>query len=118
MGRRDAVREALTEALSACELSREQIASELSRLTGEAISLNHINNWASPAKEGWRFPLEYAAAFVVVTGDRGIVDAVLDGTGLAAMGKEEQTYVEYGRIMVEDRKRQKKKKALMQKLGV
>jgi hypothetical protein len=34
------------------------------------------------------------------------------------MGAEEQTYVEYGRIMVEDRKRQKKKKALMQKLGV
>ncbi len=118
MGRKYAVREALTEALGACDLSREQVASELSRLTGEAISINHINNWTSPAKEGWRFPLEYVAAFAVVTQNQGIIDAALEGTGLAVIGEEEQAYVEFGRIMIEDKKRMKKKKALMQKLGV
>jgi len=118
LARKEAIREALTEALEACPLSREQVASEMSRLTGESISINHVNNWTSEAKRDWRFPLEYVAAMVVVTGDYGVVDAVLEGTGLAIIGEDEQTYIEFGKIVAEDRQRQKRKKALMEKLGV
>lgn len=118
MGRKDAVREALTEALESCPLTREQIASEMSRLTGESITINHINNWTSGAKRDWRFPLEYASALVVITGDAGIIAAVLDGTGMAMLDEGDQMYVEYGRLVVEEKQRQKKKRALMQQLGV
>jgi len=117
LARKDAVREALTEALDACPLSREQVASELSRLTGESISINHINNWTSEAKRDWRFPMGYTTAMVTVTGDYGFVDAVLGGTGLAVVGEDEQAYIEFGRIVVEDKQRQKRKRVLMEKLG-
>lgn len=118
LSRKDAVREALTHAMDSCRLSREQIASEMSRLTGESITINHINNWTSGAKRDWRFPLEYVSALVVITGDAGIVSAVLEGTGLSVLDKDDQMYVEYGRLVVEEKQRQKKKRALMQKLGV
>lgn len=118
LGRKEAVREALTQALDSCPLSREQIASEMSRLTGESLSINHLNNWTSGAKRDWRFPLEYASALLVITGDAGIVDAILEGTGMAVLDKDDQMYVEYGRLVVEEKQRQKKKRALMEKLGV
>jgi hypothetical protein len=90
----------------------------MSRLTGESITINHINNWTSGAKRDWRFPLEYASALVVITGDAGIIAAVLDGTGMAMLDEGDQMYVEYGRLVVEEKQRQKKKRALMQQLGV
>ena len=80
--RKNAVREALTHALSACDLSREDVAAELTRVTGEAISVNHLHNWCSDAKKEWRFPLELATAFCQITGDFGLIAAVLDGTGM------------------------------------
>ncbi len=91
--RKEAVREALIAALESCPLSREQIADEMSRLTGEAISINHINNWTATAKKDWRFPLEYASALMVITKDFGIIDAVIGGTRLSVMTEEEAAYV-------------------------
>jgi len=81
LGRHDAIREALTSALAACPLSREEFASEMSRLLGESISVNHLNNWASTAKKDWRFPLEYAAAFCLISQDFGLIEAALEETG-------------------------------------
>ncbi len=118
LAKKEGVREALTEALDACPLGREQVALEMSRLTGENISINHVNNWASGAKRDWRFPLEYVAALVVITGDAGVIAAVLEGTGFSLLSENDRMYVEYGRLMVEEKKRQKKKRALMERLGV
>jgi hypothetical protein len=111
------VREALTEALAACQLTREAVAQEMTRLTGESVSVNHINNWCSDAKREWRFPLELAAAFCLITGDFGLISAVLDGTGHGLADEGTMVLAEYGQILGEERKRASKKRELLERLG-
>jgi hypothetical protein len=116
--RHDHVSEALKDALKNCGLAREVVAEELSRLTGDQISVNHLNNWTAESKNGWRLPLEYAAAISVITGDIGIVKAALEGSGVKVLDEEEAAIYELGRITAEDMKRKKKKKEVMEKLGI
>lgn len=116
--RKDAVREALTEALAACQLSREAVAVEMSRLTGEAVSVNHLNNWCSEAKREWRFPLELATAFCLITCDFGLISAILDGTGRDLANEESKVLEEYGRVLVQKRKAAIQERKLLEKLGV
>lgn len=116
---KEAVREALNIALKHCELSREEVAEEMSRITGDRITVNHLNNWTADCKKSeWRFPLEYAAALMVVTGDYGILQAALKGTGLRIINQEEAKLLEYGRILVEEKQKKKKKQAILAELGV
>lgn len=116
LGRKDAVREALTLALGHCSLSREDIAAELSRLTGEAVSVNHLHNWCSEAKREWRFPLEMATALCRITGDFGIIQAVLEGTGHWLANEAERTAAEFGRLVAEEKQRAAKKRKLLEAL--
>lgn len=114
---KDAVREALSVALKHCPLSREEVADEISRLTGDSISVHHINNWVAECKKSeWKFPLEYAAAFSVVTGDYGVFEAAAAGTGLRVIGEEDVKLLEFGRIMIEEKRNRKKKQAIMAEL--
>lgn len=117
LGRKNAVREALTMALSNSAMSREEIAAELSRLTGEAVSVNHINNWCSEAKREWRFPLEMATALCMITGDFGIMEAVLEGTGHWLANERTMAAAEYGQLVAEEKKRAAKKRKLLEVLG-
>lgn len=114
--RHEHVSEALKDALKNCGLSREIVAEEMSRLTGDQISVNHLNNWTSESKNGWRMPLEYAAALTAVTGDVGVVKAALEGTGLHVLDNEEAAIYELGRITAEDMERKKRKKEVLERL--
>lgn len=115
--RKEAIREALTHALATCGLSREYVAEEMTRLTGEAISKNHVDNWCSAAKKEWRFPMELAAAFCLITEDFGLFAACLDGTGQGLADERTMVAAEYGKILVEERKRASKKRELLERLG-
>jgi hypothetical protein len=101
--RKEAVREALTLALAACPLSREDVAQELTRLTGEAVSVNHLHNWCSEAKREWRFPLELTTAFCMITGDFGLVSAILDGTGFALADEKTRKAARLGVLVAKKR---------------
>jgi len=118
LARKDAIREALTSGLSSCGLSREDVAAELSRLTGEHISRAHLDNWCSEGKRDWRFPLEYVTAFCVVTGDYGLVAAVLDGTGQWLADEETRAFAELGQTIVEERKIAAKLRGMKGNFGI
>ena len=115
--RKNAVREALTQALLVCDLSREDVAAELTRVTGEAISVNHLHNWCSDAKKEWRFPLELVTAFCQITGDYGLIAAVLDGTGMGLADERTLKAAEYGKLLAEEKKRAAKKRELLEALA-
>lgn len=117
LGRHDAIREALTSALSRCSLSREAFAAEMSRLTGESISTNHLNNWAATAKKDYRFPMEYAAAFCLIAQDFGLFEAALEATGRELADEESKVLAEYGRVLVQKRKAASKERELLERLG-
>lgn len=110
--RKDAVREALTHALSSCELSREEVASEMTRLTSEAVSVNHIHNWCSGAKREWRFPLEMAAAFCRITGDYGLIEVILEGTNLTLADEKTRKAARLGVLAVQKKKHAQEEREL------
>ncbi len=114
----EAVTEALKTALSHCGLGRDTVAEELSRLTGDKISVNHINNWCADSKNGWRLPLEYAAALSVITQDMGIIAAALKGTGMTVLDKEGKDYYELGKITAESRVKNRKRNQIYGRLGI
>lgn len=114
---KDSIREALQVSLRNCELSREEISDEMTRLTGDRISVHHINNWVADCKKcEWRFPLEYAAAVVIITKNYSVVQAALLGTGLTVADEEGIKLMEFGRIMIEEKRNRKKKQALLSDL--
>jgi hypothetical protein len=116
--RKEAVQEALKRTLRNCQLSREEIADEMSRLVSEKITVTHIANWTAESKNGWRMPLEYAAAFYVVTGDPGVVKAALAGSGIGVLDDKDFALYELGKIVAEERSRGKKKRQVMERLGI
>lgn len=113
---KEAVKEALRQALARCGLSREVVADELTRLTGEDISLHTINNWVAPGKDDRCVPLEYAGALAVITGDSGFVQVAVEAAGILVLNAEQAPYYELGRITAEDRARAQKRRAIMERL--
>ena len=116
--RHEAVCEALKSALSSCGLGRDTVAEELSRLTGEKISVNHLNNWTAESKNGWRLPLEYVAALTIITRDKGILRAALSNSGFMVLDKEQVDCYELGKITAENRVKTKRVKNIYGRLGI
>lgn len=116
--RKEAVQEALKHTLRNCQLSREEIADEMTRLMSEKVSVNHIANWTAESKNGWRMPMEYAAAFYVVTGDPGVIKAALTGSGIGVLDDKDFALYELGKIVADERQRSKRKRQVMETLGI
>lgn len=101
--RTEAVQEAYRATISDCQLSRPQIAEEMSRILTEDITLSHINNWAAASKKSWRIPLEYAAAFCAVTNDYRVIKAAFAGSGINILDDSEMVFYEIGKAEEEKR---------------
>jgi hypothetical protein len=112
----ESVKEALRQALRSCGLSRETVADELTRLTGENVSIHQINNWAAPGKDDRSIPLEQLAALTSVTGDAGLAKAALECAGWSVLGPEQRPYYELGRMTAEDRARTRKKREILERI--
>lgn len=97
---KESVREALSLALDACELEREEVAEELSRLVGEDVSVHTLHSYTAHSKGNRRLPLEYAAALAVVLGDASIITAALAGSGYTVIDQEGLDVLEYGRLQL------------------
>ncbi len=116
--RHEAICEALKDALTNCGLGRDTVADELSRLTGDKISVNHLNNWTAESKNGWRLPLEYASALSIITNNHSIIKAALEGSGLTVIDQTEIDYYELGKITAESRVKTRKKNKIFGRLGI
>lgn len=115
---KEAVNEALKAALAGCQMSREEIAGELSRLVGEEMSVHTLNNWCAEGANNRRFPLECAAALSIITGNREVLDAALKTAGFRVLDAEESAYYELGIIEAEELVRRKHKKEVMERIGL
>jgi hypothetical protein len=80
-----AVREAINDAISGCSKKRYQIAAEMSELLDLEITKTMLDAWTASSKDGYRFPLEYAAAFCKVTGCNRILEIVCRPVGIYAL---------------------------------
>ncbi|MEM5789378.1 MAG: hypothetical protein AAGU11_18865 [Syntrophobacteraceae bacterium] len=115
---KESVNEALRVALNNCGIDREKVARELSRLTGEEISIHTLNNWCAEGANNRRFPLECAAALSVITNDKGILDAALKIAGFRVLDRGQAAYYELGVLVAEERSRRKRKKEVIDRIGL
>lgn len=111
---KDAIREELKRALAALErrnVSREMVAAEISRLTGEDISVHTLNNWCAEGKTNRRFPLECAKALALIAQDDGIFKAAMEPE-LAPMDAARKAACEYGLMVLKEKHRSRRKRDL------
>jgi len=108
----DAVKEAIRTALKQSGLSRDVVAEEVSRLTGDKIGTNQIDNWAAQEKKDRRIPLEYAAALSVVLDDASIAQTALEPAGMLALPKQEVPFYHLGKIDDQKKELRKEEKRL------
>lgn len=115
--RLEAVHEAVDAAIKASGLTRAYIAQELSRLTGGSVSENHINNWTAESKMGERhIPLAYAAALTEILGDARILAAACPA-GYTVLPPDQTAIYELGKVVVEERKRSRRKRELWERIN-
>jgi len=112
----EAVKEALRQALRDCGLSRDTVADELSRLTGETVSVHTVNNWAAPGKGDRCIPLEQLAALTIVTGSLALAQSALEAAGLLALGPDQVPFYELGKLTAEERDRARRRKEIFERI--
>ncbi len=115
--RQEAVHEAFCAALAASGLTPEYVASELSRLTGNQVSVHHINNWTAESKIGERhIPVDYLPALTAILRDARIIQAVMP-PGWTALSPEDAAVFELGKVVVEERRRGRVKRELWERIN-
>lgn len=95
----DAIRDARDKGLS-----RERIADGMTRVIGEPVTVDQLNTWTATSKRGWRFPLEYLAAFAAVTGDTSLLGRVCERLGGMYLPAREAIVAKIGMAEMERRR--------------
>ncbi len=102
------LREQISKTIKKTPLSRDQIVSKISELTGKNISVHQLNAWTAESKPGHYFPAEFIPAFIIATADDGLLDLICSELG-GNFIKIEQLTEEYGRVESEIRKLEARK---------
>ena len=92
------IRRLLSDELKKTPLSREEVASRMSELTGENITKHMLDAWTAESREGWRFPLEYLPAFEVAVETTGLVAWIASVRGGKILIGKEAIDAEIGKL--------------------
>ncbi|MEX0366691.1 MAG: hypothetical protein AB3N22_11520 [Ruegeria sp.] len=94
---------AVSRALKASDLSREQIAGAMSDYLGEEISKNMLDAYASEARESHRITLERFVALIHVTEQHGLLGFVAEHFGLIVVPERYSDLIELHFIEEQER---------------
>lgn len=108
------LRLALKAAIKQCQLSRPQIAGEMSHLLGHGVTRATIDSWTAESKEGNRIPAEYLPAFCRVTCDREPIRILAEHGDMFAMPGPEALRAEIQKFTEKESKARAEKRKRMQ----
>lgn len=91
------VRALVSDAIKLSGKSREQIAEQMSYLTGKEITARMLNCCTAESKELHRWPAEWDRAFCAATNDYRLVRERAQLSGFIVLEKEEAELLELGR---------------------
>jgi len=91
------VRRVVTESIRKSAKSREQIAEEMSRLTGKRITVRMINGFTCESEELLRWPAQYTRAFCCVVNDWSLLHCLVERSGFLMITRDEASLLELGR---------------------
>jgi hypothetical protein len=107
-------REAISQALKNCPLSRWQVAARMSELTGCEITKTMLDSWTAESKEAHRFPAIYLPAFCEAVGCSDPLMMLGKLVGVFVLPGPEALRAEIQRIEEEiSRKQSEKRKRLV-----
>ena len=91
------IRGLVTEAISKCPKSRDQIAEEMCALTAGKITARMLDAYTSQAREQHRFPIAFAPAFCRAVDDCRVVEVVAQRLGMRLIDDRDAQLLELGR---------------------
>lgn len=89
---------ALSEQLLRCGKDRYQVAADMSRLLGREVSKHMLDAYTAESRDAYNFPLNYVAAFEVVTGSFAMTQLLAMQRGCKLLVGEDALLAEMGRI--------------------
>lgn len=92
------LREVMSEALRTSQLTRYEVAAEMSRLLGVEITKAQLDAWTAESRSNWRFPFEYAAAFDAALGGHVLQDLLARKRGTRVARGPDSMLADLGRI--------------------
>lgn len=103
-------RDAISEALKRCPLSRYQVVARMSELTETDITKTMLDSWTAESKEGHRFPAIFLPAFCEATGCSEPLKLLGKLVGVFVMPGPEALRAEIQRIEEDINKKQNEKR--------
>lgn len=101
---KERLRASLNAAIKQCNLSRHQIAGEMSHLIGADITRTQIDSWTAESKELNRIPAEYLPAFCRATGSIEPMRILAEAAGAFAMPGPDAIRSEIQKLREQSRK--------------
>lgn len=94
------IKAALREDLKNCRLSREQVAFELSVVSGRRVSLAQIDAWSADSKPH-RIPIEIVPKWVEIMDSRRVLDVICEAAGLYVATEKDRDLADIARTQLE-----------------
>jgi hypothetical protein len=94
------VRGLVAEAIKGSGKKRDQIAEEMSVLSGFRVSVAMLNDYSADSKSDHRFPLLLARAFCIACNDWTLLSSILNRSGLYVIQEWERPVLELGERVV------------------
>ncbi len=110
------VREIVTAAIRNNTKSRQQIAEEMSRLTGAAVTARMLNSYTSEAAEQHRWPAQYTRAFCYVVKDWTLLRCIVERSGFYMITPAEEELLELGREYLKQKRASEQIQAIEKRL--
>jgi hypothetical protein len=111
------VRGLITDGIKKSHKSREQIADEMSALTGQKISTRMLNAFTAEAMERHRFPFCWARAFCLAVNDWLLIKFIASRAGFELIDSKDRQVLEVGRAYLSRRKIEARMGELERQIG-
>ena len=98
------IRAALVEGIRRSGKSREQIADEMSLLTGTEVTVRRLNAFTAESREDYRWPAELDRAFCAVTGCLDLIRCRVELAGFRVISQTEYELLNLGREYLRQRR--------------
>lgn len=97
------VKQAMSDDIADCQLSREQIAEQLSAITGVRVSVAMINDYAAQTKTH-KFPLAWIPGWCSIVRSQRLFSIVVKAMDLHLATPEDMKFAKYGRLVLDERR--------------
>lgn len=107
----------LSVAIKDSGMDRDEIAFQMSRLTGDHISEDMLNAWTAKSKTQWRFPLQYLPAFEVATGTHIVSHNIAEKCGGTFLIGSDVLQARLGKKLAQKKQLEDEIRSLQKRIG-